>query len=120
VAHNPAAAETLASNLAAKASSGRTLAVCGMFADKDVTGVVATLQRQVDGWITAGVGGPRALPPAELAEKIIAAGGHVEAVEQSVAAACARAASLVQAGDRIVVFGSFHTFGPAVEWLGRG
>jgi dihydrofolate synthase/folylpolyglutamate synthase len=119
VAHNPAAAETLARNLGVRPIDGRTIAVCGMFADKDVSGVVTPMLRQIDGWITAGVSGPRALPSAHLADRIAAEGGSIEAIEPSVAAACARAGTLAQSGDRIVVFGSFHTVGPALEWLER-
>jgi folylpolyglutamate synthase/dihydropteroate synthase len=35
----------------------------------------------------------------------------------SVAAACAAAAAAANSRDRIVVFGSFHTVGPALDWL---
>jgi folylpolyglutamate synthase/dihydropteroate synthase len=35
----------------------------------------------------------------------------------SVAAACAAALSAARPEDRIVVFGSFHTVGPALDWL---
>jgi dihydrofolate synthase/folylpolyglutamate synthase len=34
-----------------------------------------------------------------------------------VPAACAAAFAAAGAGDRIVVFGSFHTVGPALDWL---
>ena len=35
----------------------------------------------------------------------------------NVASACAAAASVAGPQDRIVVFGSFHTVGPAMDWL---
>ncbi len=35
-----------------------------------------------------------------------------------VAAGCEVARSLAGTADRIVVLGSFHTVGPALEWLG--
>ena len=37
----------------------------------------------------------------------------------SVTDALARAAAMAASGDRIVVFGSFHTVGPALEYLCR-
>ena len=43
-------------------------------------------------------------------------GANVEAVAADVVAGCLAAEALAQAGDRIVVFGSFLTVGPA---LGR-
>jgi folylpolyglutamate synthase/dihydropteroate synthase len=40
-------------------------------------------------------------------------------VEQcsDVAAGCAAAAAAASSEDRIIVFGSFHTVGPALDWL---
>lgn len=43
---------------------------------------------------------------------------HGAALEPSVADACARAQAEARGEDRIVVFGSFLTVGPALEWLG--
>ena len=45
VAHNPAAAATLAANLARHPVRGRTVAVCGMLDDKDVGGVLSRIAR---------------------------------------------------------------------------
>jgi dihydrofolate synthase/folylpolyglutamate synthase len=117
VAHNPAAASTLAHNLAARPCTGRTVAVCGMFADKDVAGVVANIGPRVDEWVVAGVGGARAMAPSRLAELITTSGGRVVEVSENVAAACDVAQVMLRPQDRVVVFGSFHTVGPALEWL---
>jgi dihydrofolate synthase/folylpolyglutamate synthase len=119
VAHNPAAAMILASTLKERRCDGRTIAVIGMFADKDVAGVVAALQGRIDSWVVAGVSGPRALAPDALAQIIKANGGSVERVCASVSTACEYARSIVRKGDRIAVFGSFHTVGPALEFLNR-
>jgi dihydrofolate synthase/folylpolyglutamate synthase len=40
------------------------------------------------------------------------------ATAPDVAAACDRAAAAARPGDRVVVFGSFHAVGPALEHLG--
>jgi dihydrofolate synthase / folylpolyglutamate synthase len=117
VAHNPAAAKTLADNLNALPCHGRTIAVCGMFADKDVAGVIAAVQSQIDVWVAAGVSGARALAPMMLAEQITAAGATVAHTAQHVQLACVFAQSMAQPADRIVVFGSFLTVGPALAWL---
>jgi len=113
VAHNPAAAATLASNLALHSVRGRTLAVCGMLDDKDVAGVLAALRDRVDRWFAATTEGPRGLADVALATRARAVGIEMTAAG-SVADAMRRAAHEARAGDRIVVFGSFHTVGPAL------
>lgn len=117
VAHNPAAAGRLAANLTARSIKGRTLAVCGMFADKDVGGVISALHEQIDLWIAAPLSGSRALPASQLAAHVTSAGGKIAGIADSVAAACELARELAHSGDRIVVFGSFHAVGPALAWL---
>jgi dihydrofolate synthase/folylpolyglutamate synthase len=113
VAHNPAAAATLAANLARHAVPGRTVAVCGMLDDKDVGGVLVALRDHVDRWFAATTEGPRGLADAALAARARAVGIEMAAVG-SVTDAMRRAARGARAGDRIVVFGSFHTVGPAL------
>jgi dihydrofolate synthase/folylpolyglutamate synthase len=117
VAHNPAAARTLADNLQAKPCRGRTLAVVGMLGDKDIHGVVEQLKSHIDVWIVAGVDGPRAIAPQELATRVRQAGVDVAHVAQSVAAGCEHACAISRVDDRVLVFGSFHTVGPALQWL---
>jgi len=116
VAHNPAAAQNLARNLQAQPSA-RTWAVCGMFADKDVDGVIGALHERIQNWIVVGVGGPRALAPEQFASKLTACNAVVAKVCDDVWHGCDAAMQLSRPGDRIVVFGSFQTVGPALEWL---
>ena len=114
VAHNPEAAAALAANLVRWPVPGLTTAVCGMLGDKDVAGVLNALRDRVDRWFAASTDGPRGLGDAALAARAAAAGiGMTEA--GSIAQAMARAASEAREGDRIVVFGSFHTVGPALS-----
>jgi dihydrofolate synthase / folylpolyglutamate synthase len=117
VAHNPAAAHTLAAQLAAQKDSGRTIAVCGVLSDKDVEGIVGELRSSFDAWVIVGLQGARALAPEGLAARVRNVGANVEAVAADVVAGCLAAEALAQAGDRIVVFGSFLTVGPALGWL---
>jgi len=117
VAHNPAAARTLAAQLAARKGKGSTIAVCGVLSDKDVEGIASELRTSFDRWIIVGLQGARALPPDELAGRVRNVGANIEAVATDVVAGCQAAEALAQPGDRIVVFGSFLTVGPALGWL---
>ncbi len=119
VAHNPAAARVLAENLARYPARGRTIAVCGMLADKDVAAVVAQLSDRVDRWIAAGTDGPRSLSDAALVDRARAAGVEM-ARGGTVATAIERAAREASIGDRILVFGSFLVVGPALAHLRPG
>jgi dihydrofolate synthase/folylpolyglutamate synthase len=122
VAHNPAAAAVLAENLRSMPSAGRTLAVCGILGDKDAAGVAAALADCIDEWWLASTEGARGTSGTQLAARM--AGGLGSAclhAADSVAAALSAAAAAAGRSDRIVIFGSFHTVGPAMDWLeGRG
>lgn len=118
VAHNADAARVLAESLAMRPCSGRTLAVCGILADKDVEAIAGCLAPAVAEWIAVGLPGPRAIDPAGLAGSLEAASGRPTRVCRDVAEGCAAARSAARRDDRILVFGSFHTVGPALEWLG--
>jgi dihydrofolate synthase / folylpolyglutamate synthase len=117
VAHNSEAARILARNLSANKLAGKTLAVCGILADKDVASITSALDTYVDEWWCAPIEGARGQDGAALAQEVRQ---HVSApvhVADSVAAACAAAAAAARAADRILVFGSFHTVGPAFDYL---
>jgi dihydrofolate synthase/folylpolyglutamate synthase len=117
VAHNPAAARVLAQNLRGHSTAGLTLAVCGILADKDAAGVVAELRDCIDAWWCVSTDGDRGRSGAALAQTIRSrVTAPVEAVD-STSAGCAAALAYANPGDRIVVFGSFHTVGPALDWL---
>jgi dihydrofolate synthase/folylpolyglutamate synthase len=114
VAHNADAAAALAANLARWPVPGRTYAVCGMLSDKDIPAVLRALRPRVDRWFAASTDGPRGLGDAALVARAREVGIEMEpagTVEQ----AMRRAAGVANAGDRVVVFGSFHTVGPALS-----
>ncbi len=115
VAHNVPAAEVLA-KLLRKMPPRRTLAVCGILADKDVAGIAATLADDVDLWIPVTLQGPRALSREEFTSRL-PRGANLDAHSGDVASACRRARELARPGDRVLVFGSFLTVGPALEFL---
>lgn len=120
VGHNPQAARELAAWLQASPATGRTHAVFAALGDKDLTGVVAELADRIDRWHLAGLvdSGSRGLDVDGFAQRLTgtAAGAGVRHADVAHALAAARADA--QAGDRILVFGSFHTAGAALTMLG--
>ena len=117
VAHNPDAARVLARNLNANPIPGKTLAVCGILADKDAAEIVSMLERSIDSWWCASVDGARGRSGQALADVVRQEVQTPVIAVDNVASACAAAASVAGPQDRIVVFGSFHTVGPAMDWL---
>jgi dihydrofolate synthase/folylpolyglutamate synthase len=119
VGHNPQAARALAQALRAAPVAGRTHAVFAALGDKDLAGVVEALAGAIDTWRIAGLGdaGPRGLPVQAFAERLqgsaAADAARAPDVTQALAAACAAA----DAGDRILVFGSFFTAAAALRAL---
>lgn len=120
VAHNPQAAQQLADWLGAHPPAGATHAVFSALADKDLAGIVAPLVDLVAGWWLCGLHDtPRGLGGAMLAERLrdAMAGREVVALA-GVAQALDAARSAAGRGDRILVFGSFHTAADALRALG--
>ncbi|MDN5865489.1 MAG: bifunctional folylpolyglutamate synthase/dihydrofolate synthase [Gammaproteobacteria bacterium] len=107
VAHNPQAAAMLAAWLKA-APPRRTLAVFAMLADKDAAGVAATVAPAVTRWFLAPLTGRRGQSAAELASKT-ADTLRAPVLCENMASALRAALQSARGGDRIVVFGSFHT-----------
>ena len=101
---------------------GRTHAVYAALDDKDVAGVAEALAGVVDRWWLAGLeeAGPRGTPVDALARRLegtaAGAGGRLRDVAAALAAARRRA----RPGDRILVFGSFHTAAAALAVLAAG
>jgi dihydrofolate synthase/folylpolyglutamate synthase len=116
VAHNPHAARALADALGAQGFFPETLAVFGMYADKDIDGVIATMTPRVERWYVATLPGPRGASEDVLRKKLVKAGVASRAIRSfaDVAAAYAAAKGAVGEADRIVVFGSFLTVAAAL------
>ena len=118
VAHNPDAARVLAQALAAAPAHGRTWCVLGMLEDKDAGAVAEALAESVDGWFIASLEPPRGLAAEALQTRVAGALRSPATCAASVPEACSAAAAAARPGDRVVVCGSFHAVGPAMEWLG--
>ena len=118
VAHNPHAARSLATNLAALPPCPKTYAVCAMLKDKDMAGVVDALKSQIDVWLVAGIDAPRGATAEELGQ--VLGNAQVGGVARFPTAVDALHQACNQAGenDRIVVFGSFYTVAEVVRARG--
>ena len=124
VAHNPQAAGVLSSWLEQNPIRGRTYAVIGALADKDVGGIVAPLSPLVDRWHLAGLDAltSRGLRVGDLRERLAAAAPRPASILTHANPRDALAAAQRQAGegDRIVAFGSFYVAAAALDALGEG
>ena len=117
VAHNPAAAEVLASALGSMESSGTTFAIVGLLNDKDVAGVIGPLAEHVDTWIAMTAASDRAVAANELARQISNITGKACLVAESPQDAVEFARRSASENDRILATGSFFTVGPILDQL---
>ena len=121
VAHNPHALQPLAQWLQRNRPPGATHAVFAALADKDLPGLIAPLMPLVDAWHIAGLPdiGERAHPVGMLWPKVaglLSRSLHDRHEQVAEALEAARAQS--GPGDRVVVYGSFHTVARALAQLG--
>jgi dihydrofolate synthase/folylpolyglutamate synthase len=117
IAHNEPAAAIFAGHVRERPAKGRTFAVAGILGDKDAGAIARLVGPVVDHWILCAIPGPRGTSAADLATRMSLPASAVTLAE-SVEAGCAVARTTAKPGDRVLVFGSFHTVGPAMQWLG--
>lgn len=116
VAHNPAAASNLANWLTQNPAPGRTVAVLGALSDKDISAMMRCLREQISDWWVCGLPGvSRALSAEALAEALTDAGVSGVNTATDPAAAAQAIDSYTDEGDRIVVWGSFHTVAAVLQ-----
>ena len=119
VGHNPQAARALAAWLAATPTAGRTHAVFAALGDKDAGGVASALEQRVDAWHLAGLDvGERGQSVDALAARLAGTSAADGRRHAGVATALAAALEDATPGDRVIVFGSFHTAAEAMTVLG--
>ena len=119
IAHNEPAARVFAQHVRERrsAAGGRTFAVVGILADKDAPEIAAALAPLVDHWVLCTLPGPRGSTAADLADRLRLRPEQVT-LANSVEEGCEAARAATVAGDRVIVFGSVYTVGPALAWLG--
>ena len=124
VAHNPHAATSLAQNLKAMPCAGKTLAVLGMLADKDIDGVISAVSDEIDAWYLADIHSVRGAKAQDLQTcllKYTLKNTLTQTTQKptklftEVAAALASACKDAAKNDRIIVFGSFYTVADAIK-----
>ena len=111
-AHNPAAARALADALPDTFTWDRLHLVMGVFADKDLDGIVGPLAPLADAGYATAVDSVRARSPREVADAM-AAHGVVTEPFPSVPDALDAAARAASDGDLILVTGSLYTVADA-------
>ena len=117
VAHNPAAAQRLATMIAEEKESCRqVVGVLNMMSDKDIAGTLAPLKPLVDHWILPDIAElPRACKPQQLQTLLYNDGLKAEASSElsaSPQAAITTALDIAAVDDLILVCGSFFLAGP--------
>ncbi|MFA6178941.1 MAG: bifunctional tetrahydrofolate synthase/dihydrofolate synthase [Candidatus Methylopumilus sp.] len=118
VAHNPHAAQSLALNLSQMPCSGRTLAVFGMLADKDMVGVIQAVGGEIDSWYVASIENVRGAQALQLLAIVHAQFPQSTLTAyQDVTSAFHQACLDASENDRIVVLGSFFTVADVMRAL---
>jgi dihydrofolate synthase/folylpolyglutamate synthase len=121
IAHNEPAAAIFARHVRERPmpapGTGRTYAVVGILGDKDAKAIARFLEPLVDHWILCALPGPRGTSAEQLAARLQLPSAKIT-LASSVEAGCAVAGTSTSAGDRVLVFGSFYTVGPVLQWLG--
>ncbi|MEQ8800524.1 MAG: hypothetical protein RLP45_00655 [Haliea sp.] len=89
-------------------------------ADTDIKAMIEAAGERFGAWFLADQpGNARAAPAADIAGLLRGAGQGMISVSKNLRQALARARSVLAPGDRLVVFGSFHTVAAAMSWLAK-
>ena len=119
VAHNADAARLLSKYLNARPVEGRTTAVFSCMQDKDIDAILHEIHSSIDGWCIAELDFPRAVESKHLELALGVLGADPVDVFATVTTAFDQAVAQSAAGDRVVVFGSFHVVGPVLAQLSQ-
>ena len=119
VAHNPQAAQNLATTLGKEVCEGKTVAVLAMLADKDYPKVIEALSTSFDHWMLGSSEGVRGLSSLELADETAKCGitSNQVTIYDTPVQAFAKAVEMASKKDRIIVFGSFVTVGAVLALI---
>lgn len=108
VSHNPASVASLKKRLDQLPCSGKTLAVFSMLGDKDILSTLDEIKNNIDEWYVASINHKRGASLLLLQKTFQQA--EIQAnYFQGLAEAYAAVLQKAKSGDRIVIFGSFHT-----------
>lgn len=118
VAHNPAAVARLRQELDGLPRPRRTVAVFAAMRDKELACLVEPFSAEVERWFVAPVDSERSATPEALRDLLHSLGAGSVEIHRDIATATLAARSCAGVGDRVLVFGSFYTVGPATAALG--
>lgn len=109
VAHNQASVALLAQRLAEIPNNGKTFAVFSMLADKDIATSIKQMQNLIDYWFVGEILFDRRASLDQL--KNVFNDQKISNVDffSNLRSAYKAAKNYAKAGDRIIIFGSFHT-----------
>ena len=116
VAHNPAAAALFFEALADLGPARNTAAVFGAMADKDLASVIRPFIDLVDAWFVGDIESERGAGADELVDVLGRLKARAATAYPDIESA-ARAAMGMSA-ERVLVFGSFYSVGPAMKAVG--
>lgn len=113
VAHNPAGGRCLAKRLTAYPCSGKTYALVGMLANKDQLHTLQALQATIEHWIVTDLLVAQSATAQQLKQVLQSLGiTHPISEFSTPELAFQYTYPMLKPGDRLVVFGSFHTVAP--------
>jgi dihydrofolate synthase/folylpolyglutamate synthase len=109
VSHNAGSVQLLAEKLKSLSCGGKTIGVFSMLADKDLDVCVNIIKREINVWCIAALKTTRAATLHQL-QTTLNEQGITEIISfTSIKEAYQYAKSNAVTGDRLVIFGSFHT-----------
>ena len=118
VAHNPAAVNKMLEYNDVTYCNGRVISLFSAMEDKDIGAIIEACDGRFDAWFTADQpANSRAARGSEIAAQLQARGHKMVSVSKNIRQAFRRAQSLMAAGDRLVVFGSFYTVAEVLPLL---
>lgn len=116
VAHNPASVLHLTQHVKKHPISGKNIAVFSMLADKAIAESIALIQAEIDAWYVAPLAVRRAAD-ANLLQQAFQQQKIAPNLLENIETAYAHAYQAAKKGDRLLVFGSFHTVSKALKIL---
>lgn len=114
VSHNPASVALLSTFLHAHPIRGKTIAVFSMLSDKDIQESIRCIHMEIDEWWIAPLNDPRAAA-VDVISELLKNQAAVYHIADSIKTAYQEANNHSKIGDRIIIFGSFHTVKEARE-----
>ena len=115
VAHNPSAIARLNEYISSTNPSGRVHAIFGIYADKDVRGVIEGMRSVIDFWHLIDDEDPRILPVSELLSFLSKPERSKATTYDNISLPFAAVEKKVSEEDLIVVFGSFFAVSAALK-----